>query len=44
MTATQAPPRAAAAAERDSFAEMLRAEWTTFRTVGAWDRHTVAAR
>ena len=36
MTATQAPPRAAAAAERDSFAEMLRAEWTKFRTVRGW--------
>jgi ABC-type transport system involved in multi-copper enzyme maturation permease subunit len=36
MTATQAPPRGAAAAERDSFAEMLRAEWTKFRTVRGW--------
>ncbi len=37
MTATtQAPSRATAQAERDSFAEILRAEWTKFRTVRGW--------
>ena len=33
---TQAPSRAPASPERDSFAEILRAEWIKFRTVRGW--------
>jgi ABC-type transport system involved in multi-copper enzyme maturation permease subunit len=36
VTATQAPARPPAPAERDSFAETIRAEWTKFRTVRGW--------
>jgi ABC-type transport system involved in multi-copper enzyme maturation permease subunit len=36
MSATQAPPRAAAPPGRETFAGTLRAEWTKFRTVRGW--------
>ena len=36
MTATAAPYRSSLAAGRDGFAQLLRAEWTKFRTVRGW--------
>jgi ABC-type transport system involved in multi-copper enzyme maturation permease subunit len=36
MTATQTPPHVTVPAARDSFASVLHAEWTKFRTVRGW--------
>ena len=43
MTATITPYRSAVPAGRDGFAQLLRAEWTKFRTVRGWVIGTVAA-
>ena len=36
MTATITPYRSGQQAEHDGFAQVLRAEWTKFRTVRGW--------
>ena len=43
MTATVTPYRSAGPAGRDGFAQLLRAEWTKFRTVRGWVIGVVAA-
>jgi ABC-type transport system involved in multi-copper enzyme maturation permease subunit len=43
MTATTAPGGSIAPAARDSFAQMLHAEWTKFRTVRGWVITAMAA-
>jgi hypothetical protein len=43
MTATAAPYRSASDTGRDGFAQILRAEWTKFRTINGWLIAVVAA-